>query len=671
MRNRFPALTALALLLCLTVQLALPLSARAATYLTAGEGCIDLIRRCEGYSETAYQDGEKWYIGFGTQIKEGDYPDGITEDEAVRLLRTKLSAAESTLNGYVHQNGLNLTQAQFDALLDFTYSLGSSWLNSDSLLRSLLLGKAELSRRETARAFGIWCHSGGAVLPKLAERRLAEAALYLDGSAEFADEFCYLAVEREEDVDCETDFAVYERGGSYDYFPAMYRLGRVVDAMETEEGELIRLGDTVSENRHVRAVWTDKVYSADYPDVTGERWFYDYVMELSEAQVINGRPDGLYAPGDPTSTGEALKLILLAAGHEVQPSDGSHWASGYSAYVRQLGLLRDAVLENLNAPITRLNVARLAAGAMGFGQSFADSPYADVNDGFVTALTEVGILEGSVEGGEAVFHGDMPLTRAEVSAIVWRLRRASSLGVKQTLQYGSRVLNTKNVALNHYDQALFSGRKNTMTYNDPGLTVLRGVDASRWQGEVDWQAAADDCIDFAILRVGGRYQISGSIYDDAMFERYYADASAAGLKIGVYFYSQAITPKEAVAEADYVLEKIRDKHIDAPVVFDWETAETGSARTKGLPVSTVCDCAVAFCERVKAAGYTPMVYMNTHDGYIKYDVSRLQDYDIWYAGQYDGAYPKFIYDFVMWQYTDKGSVAGFSGAPDMDLWFIR
>ena len=66
-----------------------------------------------------------------------------------------------------------------------------------------------------------------------------------------------------------------------------------------------------------------------------------------------------------------------------------------------------------------------------------------------------------------------------------------------------------------------------------------------------------------------------------------------------------------------------------------------------------------------------MIYMNTYDGYIKYDLSRLTDYDIWYAGQYGGPYPTFVYDFQMWQYTDKGEVAGIDGETDMDLWFFR
>ena len=122
-----------------------------------------------------------------------------------------------------------------------------------------------------------------------------------------------------------------------------------------------------------------------------------------------------------------------------------------------------------------------------------------------------------------------------------------------------------------------------------------------------------------------------------------------------------------------MLKMIADKEIDGPVVFDWETAgsDNPNARSNNVPVSVVCDCAVAFCEQVKAAGYPTMVYMNTYDGYIKYDLSRLADYEVWYAGQYNGDYPRFVYDFSIWQYTSSGKVNGIEGNADMDLWFFR
>ena len=663
-------ITALFLFVCLLALSAFPTTARAYTDLTAGELCIDLIRRYEGYSSTMYADGGHWYVGYGTQVNADAYPNGVTEEEAEALLRAELSRTEAALNSFFAQNGLSPTQAQFDALVDFSYTLGTSWLNGSSALLKIVRGDTEAARRETARAFGVWSHAGGKVLPGLAERRLEEAALYLDGDLSHADEFCYLAIAREDGVDYATDFAVYERGGTYDAFPAMFRLGYTLTGMQTSNGSTIRLGGTVSGSRFVTAVWEKNSYAKrSYTDVRSEHWFYDYVMELSEADVIGGRGDGTYTPDLPTTTGEALKLILLAAGHPEQEPAGEHWASGYAGYARERGYLPGRLLDDLEQPISRLDVARLAACAIGFGQSFDDSPFIDVNDGYVTALADAGVLSGR-QGG--YYDPNDPLTRAEVSTIVWRLRNTVALGTTQTVSYGARTLEVKDgVALNRYSISGFSGSGTAMTYAEPGVTVKRGVDVARFQGDIDWNTAKADGVEFAILRVGGRYQQSGELYDDSRFEEYYAGAKAAGLQIGVYFYSQAITVEEAVEEADYVLQKLRGKDIDGPVVFDWETAGISDARTNGLPVSVVCDCAVAYCERVKAAGCAPMVYMNTYDGYIKYDVSRLTDYDIWYAGQYDGAYPQFVYDFAMWQYTDKGVVDGVEYKTDMDLWFFR
>ena len=673
MRHHHSHLTAFLLLACLLSQAAFPAPVRAYSDLTVSDDCVELIERYEGFSATMYEDSGRWYIGYGSQVAQGAYPDGITEEEATALVHEELRDTEEAINSFCARNNLSLTQGQFDALADFTYTLGTSWLSGSSLLLRIVRGETEATRRETARAFGVWSHAGGVVLPGLAERRLEEAALYLDGDFSKADEFCYLAIAKEGGVQYATDFAVYERGGVYDAFPTMFRLGYALSGVQTADGSTIRLGDTVSGNRSGTAVWAKNQYvKRTFSDVQSEQWFYDYVMELSEADVIGGRGDGTYTPDWPTTTGEALKLVLLAAGHPEQAASGAHWASGYADYARERGYLPDAPLTGLDRPISRLQVARLAAMAMGFGQDFSVSPFADVDDGYVTALADVGILTGMTAHGEEVYYPDESLTRAQVSTIVWRVRNAVALGTRQTVYYGTRELTVaQNVALNRYDRNGFSGSGKEMTYTEPGVTVLRGIDVSRWNGDIDWQAAAADGIQFAILRVGGRYQQSGEIYDDRLFEEYYAGAKAAGLRIGVYFYSQAITTAEAVEEADYVLQKLAGRDIDGPVVFDWETAGISDARTNGLPVSVVCDCAVAYCERVKAAGYAPMVYMNTYDGYIKYDVSRLTDYDVWYAGQYNGDYPKFIYDFAMWQYTSDGTVNGIDGGTDMDLWFFR
>ncbi len=667
-------LTAFALLLCLLTQLACPAPVRAADDggMTASDVCLDLIRRYEGFSPEMYYKDGYWYVGYGSQVAAGAYPDGVTEEEAEALVREKLSDVEKALNRFCSSGGIELTQGQFDALSDFSYIHGAAWLNGSSALLKLVRG-AELSRLETARAFGVWSHSGGKVLPGLADRHMEEAALYLDGSVERAEEFAYLSIEKRPGVVYTTDFAVYERGGVYDAFPTMFLLGYTLTGAQTADGKVLHVGDTVARSYTTTPVWEKNVYTKrTYDDVKSKNWFYDYVMELSEADVISGRGDGLFDPASPVTVGEALKLILLAAGKEEQPATESYWASGYVAFAHENGYLPAALLDEPEQPITRLDVAHLAAKAIGFGQSFSESPFADADDGYLTALAEQGVLEGMDKDGATVFLPDKSLTRAEVSTIVWRLRNLVALSVKQSVVYASHVLDvTPGVPFNSYRKSGFSGSGADMSYDEPGVTVLRGVDVSRFQGEIDWETAVENGVEFAILRVGGRYQQSGEIYDDRRFEEYYEGASAAGLRLGVYFYSQAVNTAEAVEEADYVLRMIAGKRIDGPVVFDWESAGISGARTNGIPAPVITDCAIAYCERVKAAGYTPMVYLMRYDGYMRYELDRLLDYDWWYAGEYDGASPAFFYDFQMWQYTSSALLDGFEGKVDMDLWFLR
>ncbi len=665
-------LTAIFLLACLLIQAALPLSARAYDDMTTGDFTIDLIRRYEGYSSKMYYEGEHWYVGYGSQVKESAYPDGVTEEEAEALVRKELERIESALNTFFNKNGITPTQAQFDALADFTYTLGSSWLNGNSALLKIVSGKVAADRRETARAFGEWCHAGGAVLPGLARRRLEEAAIFMDGNADAAGEFAFLGIKREEDVARATDFAVYERGGVYDEFPAMFRLGYTLAGLRTADGSVIRLGDFVEDSKLVSAIWEKNVYTGSFSDVSAEKWFFDYVMELSEAGVIGGRGSGVFDPDSPVTVGEALKLILLAAGCDEQDAGESHWAEGYAMLARESGWLPEALLADLDRPIRRADVARLAVGAIGYGQSFSDSPFADVDDGYITALAEAGVLTGMTEHGESVFHPDGSLTRAEVSTIVWRLRNLRALGKTQTVSYASRTLDVvAGVPFNSYQKSGFSGSGKEMSYTEPNVRVLRGIDVSKFQGEIDWNAVKSQGVDFAVLRVGGRGQTEGKIYDDALFESYYEGASAAGLQVGVYFYSQAVSVDEALEEADYLLARIAGKRIDGPVVFDWETAGAEGARTNDIPASLITDCAIAYCERVKAAGYLPMVYLMRYDGYMRYDLTRLLDYDWWYAGEYNGESPKFFYDFQMWQYTSSALLDGVKGKVDMDLWFLR
>ncbi len=210
-------------------------------------------------------------------------------------------------------------------------------------------------------------------------------------------------------------------------------------------------------------------------------------------------------------------------------------------------------------------------------------------------------------------------------------------------------------------------------YVGDDFTIQKGIDVSEHQKEINWDAVKQCNYDFCYIRAGRRGYTEGGIFEDSCFTRNYSGAKNCGMKIGVYFFSQAITVAEAIEEANWIIDYIKGYDITLPVVFDWEIVEAENARTAGLDVTTRTNCAVAFCETVKRAGYEPCVYYNRTTGYYRYDLSRLKDYRVWFAlpcTPPDVTYPSFYYHIDMWQYSLTGTVPGISIETDLDYIFI-
>ncbi len=216
----------------------------------------------------------------------------------------------------------------------------------------------------------------------------------------------------------------------------------------------------------------------------------------------------------------------------------------------------------------------------------------------------------------------------------------------------------------------FSDRSGYPTYTGSDYQVLRGIDVSEHQHEIDWAQVAASGVDYAYVRLGYRGYTEGGLFEDPYFRANVEGALANGLQVSVYFFSQAISVQEAIEEAEYVLARIRDYNITLPVVYDWEkiNGET-AARTDNLDFSILNDCAVAFCDTVKNAGYEPAIYFNRHLGYYGYDLSRMTDYDFWFALP-ESSFPNFYYAVDMWQYSFTEQVPGIAEPTDMNLMFI-
>lgn len=227
----------------------------------------------------------------------------------------------------------------------------------------------------------------------------------------------------------------------------------------------------------------------------------------------------------------------------------------------------------------------------------------------------------------------------------------------------------EGVPANELTEESFSSNDGRIEYTGTDYDVLRGVDVSEHQLDIDWKQVAASGVDYAYIRVGWRGYTEGGLFEDVYFERNIQGALDAGLHVGVYMFSQAVTVQEAIEEADFVLERIGKYNVTLPVVFDWEKIEAAEARSHGLTMELRTDCARAFCETVKSAGYVPCVYFNRNLGYYGYDLTRLTDYEFWFSLPESG-FPNFYYACDMWQYSFTETVPGIAEPTDMNLWFI-
>ena len=184
--------------------------------------------------------------------------------------------------------------------------------------------------------------------------------------------------------------------------------------------------------------------------------------------------------------------------------------------------------------------------------------------------------------------------------------------------------------------------------------LFRGIDVSRWQGDINWSQVAADDVSFVMLGTRSK----GAV--DPYFHRNIQQASAAGVKVGVYIYSLAMTPEMAVEEANFVLNLIHDYPVSYPVAFDMEDSTQGT-----LSKDELAAIANAFCGRISEAGYYPVIYANDNWLANKLDMSKM-NYPVWVARY--SAKPAYQ-NPVMWQATSTGAVNGISGNVDIDFQF--
>lgn len=207
-----------------------------------------------------------------------------------------------------------------------------------------------------------------------------------------------------------------------------------------------------------------------------------------------------------------------------------------------------------------------------------------------------------------------------------------------------------------------------ISYNDSQYTIRKGIDVSYYQSDIDWEKVKNAGYDFAIIRIGYRgYGSSGVLKEDTAFAKHIEGAQKAGMDVGVYFFAQAINEQEALEEANFVLDSLKEYELQLPVVYDPELIRNEDARTNNVSGEQFTKNTIAFCNAIKDAGFEPMIYSNMFWEAFLFDMTQLQDYPIWYA-DYE-TIPQTPYDFTMWQYSEKGIVDGIEGNVDLNIWF--
>lgn len=423
---------------------------------------------------------------------------------------------------------------------------------------------------------------------------------------------------------------------------------------------------------------------AGYPDVPADEWYAQAVQDCQTYGLMDGTPEGTFQPSQLLTRAVVAEALYRLAGRpdsqgpqpftDVPPNhinaDAIRWA--YQTCV--VNGYPDGTFHPED-PIRREEIAVLLWSFRGRAPA-QDAGYQDQADisawaaPAVNWAKETGIMQG--DGG--LFRPQDHTTRAQAAVLLINYAKTfydlSSIGRPSVPD--DPVLPpvlSQPVPANPYSSELFVLDQNGyLSYM--GGPSFRGVDVSSHQKDIDWSRVAMSGMDFAMIRAGYRGYTVGSLNKDAYFEQNIQGALANGLRVGVYFYSQAVTPAEAEEEARFLLSLIGGYPITYPVVFDWEVPAAEDARTRYVDGATATACARAFCQVVQAAGYIPMIYgspRKIYNGGLLLD--QLQDYPaFWLAHYTPGSTPTtFRYRYDMWQYSSTGYVDGIPGNVDLNI----
>ena len=235
----------------------------------------------------------------------------------------------------------------------------------------------------------------------------------------------------------------------------------------------------------------------------------------------------------------------------------------------------------------------------------------------------------------------------------------------------------ENIPHNNYSNDNFRMEGSELQYYSNSRKVSSyGIDVSKYQGKIDWEAASNSGIDFAMIRMGVRGYSSANVVFDEEYENNIKGALEHGVETGIYFYSQAVNTQEAVEEANYAVAAAASYNVTYPIVFYTERVTSEKPRTDGLTPEELSNIAKAFCDAVRGYGYRAMIGASKQRLSEDMDPAALSGYDVWLV---DAPYLKegeklsmseYPYTYTMWQYSSSGKIDGINGPVDLDISFV-
>lgn len=390
---------------------------------------IAMLQDMEGYIAQPKWDVSQMSIGYGCSTvyaeKYGFSTQSLSREEATQLLLCVVGELELEVKEFLDAHGVELSQTQFDSLISFTYNVGTSWLNPNYRLAKLLID-GNYTVNEFASAMGVWCHEGEKISNILIVRRIREIKLFLYGAYNLNDtpnKFCYLVYDAN-GGDRDIDIAFYLEGSPYEIlFSATHEDGLYFQGWYTESGQPVTENTIVTDDLTVFAQWGEEEpveidITEIFSDVTPTSWFLPYVESLYIRGIVEGYPDATFRPERLVTTGEALKMILLAAGFEEPPLVESHWARNFLNLALEQGIIDTGEIIDLDVTISRALMAKVVVNAMGLERLSDEQFFPDTDNVYAQTLFDHGISDGYSDGS---FGPERPLTRAELTTIVCRM----------------------------------------------------------------------------------------------------------------------------------------------------------------------------------------------------------------------------------------------------------